>query len=271
MSTPAPPLPPFILISKRFKAFDKNIRDIWEAYQFHRFYLPVLHRMIKKEEIPALSLPSLGTLNKTQQKPGDTLGAISHITSQVSPQRTLTVAVSHTEAFLQYLVVRVLRDHPARLLSGQPEQGAREAKLLEIVVNSADKWEMLDKIIEERVRALFYGPPADFFLKDKAKLGFGDYFTQNCMAAVERYIEITGRRNVLIHNDGRVDRKYLREVPGTTFMLGQKPPVEEAYLQMALQTLRGLAATAGVLVCERVYANTVPSGRMRVRYDNFHP
>jgi hypothetical protein len=31
VTTPTPPLPPPILISKRFRIYDKAIRDIWES------------------------------------------------------------------------------------------------------------------------------------------------------------------------------------------------------------------------------------------------
>jgi hypothetical protein len=265
------PLPSYILVSKRFKAYDKTIRDIWEAYQFHRFYLPILHGLIKKEQAPAFQIPTLGTLAKKVQKRRDTLGAISHILSQVSPQRSLIAAVSQSEAFLQYLVTRVLRDFPGRLLSSQPEQSTRETKLLEILVNSADKREMMEKLIEERVRSLFYGSPGDFFLKDKGKLGFGDYFAAHYREAVDRYTEITARRNLLIHNDARVDRKYLREVPTSPLKLGQKAKVDEAYLRGALLTLRGLCARAGTLVCEGIYSDKVQSGMMFIRNRTFKP
>jgi hypothetical protein len=267
MHATAPPLPPPILIAKKFRVYDKAIRDIWESYQFHRFYLPVLHNLIKKERVPAFILPSLGAVSgQKEQNRKDTLGAISHIMSQVSPQRTLVVAVSHSELFLQYLVTRVLRDHPERLLSGaQMEVAGRETKILEILIRSDDKREMLDKVIEERVRAVFYGAPADFFLKDKAKLGFADYFSAKLSKAVDAYVEFTARRNLFVHSDGRVDRKYLREVPSSTMTLGQKVTVEEPYLRTALLTLRGLCAHAGVLVSERIYNNTVPAGRMLLR------
>lgn len=267
MNTGAPPLAPPILISKRFKVYDKAIRDIWESYQFHRFYLPVLHSLIKKEGVPAFILPSLGAASgQKEQKRKDTLGAISHIMSQVSPQRSLLVAVSQSELFLQYLVTRVLRDHPGRLLSGaQVETAGRETKLLEILITSGDKREMLDRVIEERVRTVFYGPPADFFLKDRAKLGFEDYFSVKLPKAVEAYVEFTARRNLLVHSDGRVDHKYLREVPSSTMTLGQKVTVEEPYLRTALLILRGLCAHAGVLVCEGIYKNKVPAGRMLLR------
>jgi hypothetical protein len=264
-------IPPYILISKRFRAYDKTIRDIWEVYQFHRYYLPILHKLIKKEQVPVFTMPSLPNLEEKQKNLDDTLGVISHIGSQFSPQRGLVVAVSQSEVFLQYLMTRVLRDFPGRLAAGaQVEQGPRELKMLEVIVNSADKGEMLDKLIEERVRSLFYGQPSDFFLKDKSRLGFGDYFSNNCADAIERYSEIVARRNLLIHNDGRVDRKYLREVPGTPLKLGQKATVDQEYLRQALLTLRGLSATAGVLVCERVYNNVVPSGIMLSRFKRFN-
>jgi hypothetical protein len=272
MSPSKPPLPPYILISKRFKTYDKTIRDIWEAYHFHSFYLPVLHDLIKKENVPALELPALGGPKVHVQKRNNTLGAISHILAKVSPQRSLIVAVSQSEAFLQYLAVRVFRDFPGRLLGGgDTDQRAREMKLLEVMVKSASRAEMLDKVIEERVRGIFYGAPSDFFLKDKAKLGFGDHFSTNCPDAVNKFVELCARRNVLIHNDGKVDRKYLREAPGSTFKLHETISVDEPYLREALLTLRGLCAAAGVLVCERVYSDAVPSGRMLQRYKTFEP
>jgi hypothetical protein len=265
------PIPAGIVVSQRFKVYDKTIRDIWEAYQFHRFYLPHLHGLIKKERVPAFPIPSLGGLATKVQNRTDTLGAISHILSQVSPQRSLIVAVSQSEAFLQYLVAQVLRDFPGRLLGSQSDQSARETKLLEIMVNSVDKQEMMEKVIEERVRGLFYGSPRDFFLKDKARLGFEDYFALHYRNAVDRYGEITARRNLLVHNDGRVDRKYLREVPTSPLRLDQKAIVDEQYLRCALLTLRGLCATAGTLVCERIYSDKVHSGKMFLRSRTFKP
>lgn len=130
---------------------------------------------------------------------------------------------------------------------------------------------MLERVIEEKVRSLFYGAPSDFFVKDKAKLGFGDHFSKHFAGAIAQYAEITARRNVLIHNDGRVDRKYLREVPGIALTLGQKVDVDAEYLRSTLTTLRGLCAHAGVLVCERAYDNKVPSGIMLTRQKAFKP
>jgi hypothetical protein len=229
--------------------------------------------LVKTGKVSTLVLPSLGSASEAKkQKPKDTLGALSHTLTQVSPQRSLISAVAQTESFLQYLYLRVLRDYPLRLLSGTSvEQGAREEKLLEIIISSTDKREMLERVIEEKVRSLFYGAPSDFFVKDKAKLGFGDHFSKHFTSAIAQYAEITTRRNILIHNDGRVDRKYLREVPGTALTLGQKVGVDAAYLRSTLIILRGLCAHSGVLVCERIYNNKVPAGIMLTRQKTFKP
>jgi hypothetical protein len=104
------------------------------------------------------------------------------------------------------------------------------------------------------VRSLFYGSPGDFFLKDKAKLGFADYFSKHYTKAIDRYVEVTARRNLLIHNDGRVDRKYLREQPASSLALGQKVVVDEAYLKASLLTLRGLCASAKTMICKFFFA-----------------
>jgi hypothetical protein len=266
-------LPPYILISKRFRAYDKTIRDIWESYHFHNFYLPIVHRMVKKGDLPAFVLPGLGQAAGTHARTSsDTLGAISHISQSVSPPRSVIYAVSHTESFLQYLAIRVLRDYPKRLTGKEAEPNAREEKLLDIILNSDSKREMLDRIIEERVRALFYGAPVDFFLKDKARLGFGVTFKDTrYKAALDTFAEVTARRNLLIHNDGRVDRKYLREVENSGFALGQKLPVDTEYLLNALITLRGLSATAGIVVCQEIYGNKAPSGIMFQRHKAFKP
>jgi hypothetical protein len=110
VTTPtSPPLPPPVLISKRFRRYDKAIRDIWESFHFHSFYLPILHRLIKAEKVSAFVLPNLAAQPSTKKlSRKNTLGTVSHIMSQVSP-RSMISAVAQTELFLQYLVIRVLR------------------------------------------------------------------------------------------------------------------------------------------------------------------
>ena len=131
----------------------------------------------------------------------------------------------------------------------------QQVKFMQVILDSSTKEEIIDKLIEERIRGIFYGNPIDFFEKDKAKLGFGTVFKDNYPNAMIHYAEVINRRNINIHNEGKVDRKYIRET-GSTFRLGTKPKIDEAYLSSAILLLSGIAATSTKLVLERVFAST---------------
>lgn len=144
----------------------------------------------------------------------------------------------------------------------------RDKKLINIIIDSDDRQEIISRIIEERVRSLFYGNPVDFFEKDKAKLGFGTYFKDNYKDLLKEYTEITARRNIIVHNSGRVDRKYLREVKSTSYKIGNKIIIEKEYLKRALCILEGLAAAATSEVIKKIYKDT-PQGKLAISIKSF--
>jgi len=173
--------------------------------------------------------------------------------SKENPRRALIESVSAFEDFLGQLVGFVYAEFPGKLLSNVenivPEN---QENLLRAIIYSTDREEILTRIVDERIRSLFYGNPLSFFTKDKAKLEFGDYFRTrpNTMA---KYQEITSRRNIVIHNGGRVDRKYLHEVKDSDLKLGQVISVTPDYLRSAITLFEGLAGASATLVLGRIY------------------
>ena len=130
------------------------------------------------------------------------------------------------------------------------------------------KEEMISKIIEEKLRSIFYGNPLDIFEKDKVQLSFGKYFTDNYQHVLDEYKEITATRNVIIHNNGKVDRKYLREVVGTSYNLRNRIILERQYLKKTLSILEGLAAISSKLVVENIY-NGIPRSKLENSIKSF--
>lgn len=126
---------------------------------------------------------------------------------------------------------------------------------MQTIIDSSSKDEILDILIEEKLRGIFYGNPIDFFEKDKGKLGFGSTFKDIYSKALTHYSEVINRRNINIHNQGMVDRRYIRET-GSTLKLGTKPQIDEAYLRSAILLLLGIAATATHLVLEKTLSET---------------
>lgn len=259
-------------IFKRYKAYRKVMMDIWEDYQFFEFYLPLLHKGIKTEKIPTLNFELMLTEKKVKGKVSDLLGVIDHLTKKVIPYRGLIEAVSATERFMQEITFRVYRDFPFRMAGKSAEQKDQEEqkdKLLKIVIDSADREEIIKKISEEKIRSIFYGNPTDFFTKDKANIGLGEYIKNNYNKAIGSYQEIVARRNIAIHNNGRVDRKYLREVKGCSDKLGQKVQISREYFKTALVILRGLATVTVVKVTENCYGVTEFNDKVASQFTEF--
>ncbi len=239
-------------IAKRFKAYNKSMMDIWEDYTFLDHYLPLLHQDIKNGEDPTFKRIHLYNDSRTKYDKQDLYGVIDHLLKKITPQRALIESVSITEHFLQDITFRVYRDFDFKLQNSfeSPEQSN---KLLKVILNSSDRDEMIYKIAEEKIRGIFYGNPVDFFKKDKAKIGIDDYFKNNYLQILDKYAEIIARRNIYAHNNGKVDRKYLREVKDTDLDLGRVAIIDQEYIRECVIVLRGMSVVTTKLVIENTY------------------
>lgn len=239
-------------IAKRYKAYNKAMMDIWEDYNFLDHYLPQIHSDIKEGGVPTFKRRHLYNNSETDYEKKDLYGVIDHLRKKITPQRALLESVAITEHFLQDVTFRVYRDHDYKLQTSieTPEQSQ---KLLNVILKSSDKDEMIYKIAEEKIRGIFYGNPVDFFSKDKARIGIEDHFKNNYQNTLKLYAEIIARRNIYAHNNGKVDRKYLREVKGTSLNLGQVAIIDREYVKDTIIILRGLSVVTTKLVIENTY------------------
>lgn len=253
-------------IHTRFKIFDKEIRDIWESYCLVEMLAQEGHRLLKAGIISPLTMNTLFGGNKVLPTK-DTFGAIDRLRKKSEPRSILIEVVAHFEDYLGWLTETVLTDEPSLLKTEASTSEREEIKLINLILDSADKSEILERIIEEKIRGIFYGSPVDFFIKPKTKLRFEKYFETKCQTQLAQYAEITARRNVVAHNNGRIDRKYLREVTNPTFKLNQAVTLPAAYLQDSIVLLLCLAARATELVLIGHYSAT-PKGKLAERLSN---
>ena len=241
-------------IAIRFKNYKKEMISIWEAFIAIDYYMTNIHQLIKDDKISTLELPNLVINSKKQLTKNNTFGVISHIVNKKSPRNALIDSISCFEHFISFVVYTVYMDYPMMLKSNIGEESiGRQDKLIKIIIDSDNKNQMIEKIVEERIKGLLYGNPADFFIKDKAKLNFKDNFKNNHMDLIEKYIEINARRNIYIHNNGRVDSKYLYEVKNSQYKKGQIAKIDEEYIKLTINTLMGLCSIITVCVFKNVY------------------
>ncbi|MBK8233931.1 MAG: hypothetical protein IPK74_00100 [Deltaproteobacteria bacterium] len=271
--TPTQP-PGCVRVAARFKAYNRDVKDVWAAYLCIDDSMTSLRLQIKSGSLSPFSLESLSGVGSQihEKNPDNTYGILSHVASVVNPQRALLASVALTEDFLKDLAIAVYSAYPQRLTTSD-DSGAtaeRERKLLNILLNSATREEAIEQVIEERVRSLFYGNPIDFFQKDKkVRLDFGSYFAERHARNLEYLAEILARRNIYAHNQGRVDRKYLREVSATKLTVGTRPVIDKLYMRHSLIVMRGLAAVAAVLVNRNVFKCSDVRGTLKRVFSPF--
>ncbi len=241
-------------IVKRYNNYYSEISELWEDFLFVEYYYPQLHRLIKKESIPLMQFESVRTTYKAPFKKDFIYGVIDRGIKKGNPIRTLLQAVLITEDFLQKITYRIYRDFPYKLSSNE-ETSEQQLKLLKIITESSDKDEMISIIAEEKIRGIFYGKPSDFFTKDKARIGIDKNLKTYYKSAIQHYEEIIARRNVLAHNNGRVDRKYLRETTNSPYKLGDTIVLEKGYLKKSIQILFGLTTVATKQALESSYSS----------------
>lgn len=257
-------------ILRRFKSFDKEMRDIWESYELIQHMCSTEHLRVKSlhKNQPGSPVFERSTLYGAPKNlnAANAYGAISHLQRLLNPRHALLDAVAAFEEYIGCLLEIVLLGNPDLLKGDATTAEKEEIKLVNWIVESADKSEILERIVEERIRALFYGNPVDVLTKRKSKLRIHDYFSKpQCKQHIDKFAEIVARRNLIAHNDGHVDRKYLREVPSTAFTLGQKIPNDSAYIKDAIGFLLCLAGKASQLVLMKHYSLGVSRGVLASR------
>lgn len=252
------------------KNYRKKLRHIWEEYSFIEYYAPYLHENIKNGTLPPYEFePFLNNrqLRKTTKR--TSLSALDQVLKNSIKNRVLLDSIGIFEDYICNLAEIVYTDYPEKLKNNNKGQTEKEEqKYINFIMDSDTKEEMISKIIEEKLRSIFYGNPLDIFEKDKVKLSFGKYFTDNYQHVLDEYKEITATRNVIIHNNGKVDRKYLREVVGTSYNLRNRIILERQYLKKTLSILEGLAAISSKLVVENIY-NGIPRGKLENSIKSF--
>ncbi|EEW09201.1 hypothetical protein [Vibrio mimicus] len=241
-------------IATRFKNYQKEMRDIWESFCIIEFYMPKVQECIKDDILPPLDVDLLfDTTTKTNSK-DDTYGALHSLSVKSNYRRTLLESVLTFEDYMSDLIETVYLDYPNKLSAKNDDDNSTSGyhKLLKVILDSDNKDEIIDKVVEEKIRSVFYGNPLDVFEKDKAKLEFGTYFKDNCKEELILFKSIVALRNIVAHNNGRVDRKYIREADKNA-TLGQVVKIERQFLKDAIYNLSLLSTYATSLTLENVY------------------
>lgn len=253
--TPKPKLDPMpSKLYERYVRFSENLHNAWMHYAVQDELIRIIEEKCQDNSYKNnVCIQSLSPINPENRAPSRLRGEhllrfIKRLHFKETPESVLLNSVSLFEAFVCDIAKIVYLNNPEKYLlysdNGTIENSANNKenmKLLRTLIKSQSREEAIEKYVDEKLRGVFYGTPTDIFNKNKLRFDLPQKLTQAWRDEITIYAEVTSRRNVLVHNLGKIDEKYLREVTGTTVVLGETASVDTTYLHTALQTLNTLA------------------------------
>ena len=139
-------------IHTKYKIYRGDMKNIWEEYSYLVHYI----YNAKKEEFELKSLSANQKNIKTKARAG---GMQNRFKSGVNTRNHFIDAIGLFENYIASLARFVYLDYPSKMNGG----GMDEKKLFNLIVKSEDKQEIIDNLIEEKIRNIFYGNPVDVF------------------------------------------------------------------------------------------------------------
>ncbi len=168
--------------------------------------------------------------------------------SQAFLEMFLGRLVDNFQTYLVDLVRIVLHAKPAMLSTRQ------QTLTLEELLKYERIEDLVHDIIERRVNALTY----EGFLELQSWCAERGLEVQALQADGDAVVELIATRNVIAHNRGLVDEKYMRTAPKVRFKLGEVRELEVDDLFDAMALLNRVVAETDRLAAEKFQLSTVP-------------
>jgi hypothetical protein len=121
-------------------------------------------------------------------------------------KHSLIAAVSAVEDLLSNILRSVLQRFPERLNASVTGEKLDKSIELNLVLESNDLEELRNRLVERRLLKIFYESPQKYFEHFTSITGF-----KVPTAEQDNYVEVKATRDVLIHNRGIVNEKYLEK------------------------------------------------------------
>lgn len=257
-------------IAGRYRRFLRQLNELWEGYELLRAVFSVARPNIKAgTRVEFRPIPQPENIKVLSAR--DTFGVISRYEQITAPAQTLAQALALFELLLADIALRVYLDFPndVYVSMGKSPDEQRDANLLEIILDSQDREEILERVAWGRIQSIGYGNLTRVLTKDSLRLRLGGHFDHSHDELLATLGEASARRNIWMHNDGKVDRRYLQLVATSTLRLGMRATISDDYLFAALTSMRTLGACVAYWAV-RGYYHLEPGGRLAAIHKSTH-
>lgn len=142
---------------------------------------------------------------------------------------TLTMLITRFEEFISNFLARIYLTFPDKYINAQKITFGELNKLTALDIDSIQK-----KIVVREI---------DSIMRESYEKWFGIFESHHmdisaCKDEILELKEIYARRNILVHNSGRVNETYINCVPKTKYALGTQLDATEDYLDRAFEVIK---------------------------------
>ncbi len=139
---------------------------------------------------------------------------------------TIIMLITRFEEFIADFIRVLYKKFPQKYLDKQT-----------ITFSEIDKKGVSDikeKIIEREIERIMRESYTEWFdLFKEHNMCF-----DNCSGEYEQLRELYARRNVIVHNSGNVNDSYIKNVPGTSYKVGERLYADEEYINLAFNSVK---------------------------------
>jgi hypothetical protein len=214
-----------------------------DLYIFVHKSFPILQQMQDQYEISTHKkdrryyVPTRGRKKFARRKDKEIREIYSRFLSRELFENLIVTAISQFESFLFVVLRLVFLKYPKKLTINIRGIDTEKGIPLAILLDTENRAEALEKVIERQLNGLSYAPPSAYL----------DYVKRVCGVdtsdpAFVDYIELKASRDLIIHNSGIINASYLLkagvEKRGN---VGEKIAVNESYFDHCLATLKRLS------------------------------
>ena len=260
---------------KRYVRFSEHMHNAWMHYAIQTNIIHIVEDFYTNEDAESVIFEHTSPINPERREISrvrvkNLPGMVRRAYQKEIPESVFLNSISLFEAFISDVAKAAYLDNPSEYLLKKQQKDdnpteEENIKLLRLLIESDTRESAIEKYIEEKLRGIFYGNPVDIFRKNKLHFNIHTKITRNSENELILYEEMTARRNVLVHNLGIVDRKYIRETESPLYNMGDTVEISADYLYTTLHTLNTIA---------KVYVNQValrttgtPLSQARFRFD----
>lgn len=149
----------------------------------------------------------------------------------IHASNTLVMLITRFEEFIANFLSELYELYPHKYLDKQ------QITFSEIENIGID--EIKEKIIEREIDTVMRESYSEWFkIFESHKMNFS-----SCQAEMENLKEIYARRNIVVHNSGRVNETYIKNIPNTPHAINERLLIDDKYLNQSFNTIKIIVIT----------------------------